>query len=192
MYEFMFQVMTSLYLANSIIMYIFSLDSSSLMSLPSSSFFGTSSITSWSYMQFWCETNFIMSISFLTASSWVQTCIPMPSGRLKYYLCFLRVSLLNLLMAKYWDFCSWFSIFLHSLILQRLPLASRLFLDVILYRAPLPPWMIELPYSSLILVILLTNNTAFSLIFSYCSNYFSIILSIVFCKNNNYLKWQLN
>ena len=127
LYEFIFQVITSLYRANSIIMYILSLNSSSLMSLPSSSFFGMSSITSWSYIQFWCETNFIMSISFLTASNWVQTCMPNPSGRLKYCLCFLSVSLLNLLIAKYYDFWSLITIFLHSFILQRLPLAKRLF-----------------------------------------------------------------
>jgi len=89
-------------------------------------------------MQFGLKINFIISISFLTASSYVQTVIPYPSYLLKYYLCFLKVNLLNLFIAYYLFvplLCPKLTseIFWHSFILHILPYASKLFFYIILY-----------------------------------------------------------
>ena len=99
---FSFHDITSLYFASSIIMYSFSLYSSS----PSSPSSKLSSITSYNCMQFSCDTSFITSISLYTASSCVQIIIPCPLGFRMYYLFFRRVILLNRFIAYYWlGFC---------------------------------------------------------------------------------------
>ena len=141
LYSFSFQVITSLWTASSITTYILLLASSCSCRIPSSSGMGASSIISSTLIQFGWQICYISSSSFLTASNYVHIIMPFPSGLLIYYFCFLKVILLNLFIAIY----LLPTVLVQSLILQKEPLASWLFLLIMVYWW-VRPWRTAFPY----------------------------------------------